>query len=134
MEFVTQVVRGHDIQEQYVFGFRIQTWDAKLHLRKHLPVNERGLFVVIISWFLSRCQALSSDSFCTTNHFLFVFFARDGHNNNFSFIKHAARAQILMNFSISRQAKAREPTADAFNTHLSERWMEKVKGFREENT
>ena len=43
MEFVSVVISRHNIKQQDVFGLCIQSRDPKLHLRKHLSVeNKKG--------------------------------------------------------------------------------------------
>ena len=57
MEFVSEVIGGHNVQQQDVLGFGVQTRDSELHLRKHLPVMRKQIFIFTVS---------------STNHFLFV--------------------------------------------------------------
>lgn len=37
MEFIAIVVSGHNVQEEDVFGFGVQTGHPELHLGEHLP-------------------------------------------------------------------------------------------------
>lgn len=39
VEFVSVVVCGHNVQQQNVLGFRIESRHAEFHLRKHLPAR-----------------------------------------------------------------------------------------------
>jgi hypothetical protein len=40
VEFVSVVVGGHNVQQENVLGFGIESRDAELHLRKHLPIEQ----------------------------------------------------------------------------------------------
>ena len=42
VEFVSVVVGGHNVQQQNVLGFWVETGDSELHLREHLPVVEKA--------------------------------------------------------------------------------------------
>ena len=41
MEFVSEVIRGHNVQQQDVLGLRIQSRHSEFHLREHLPEKNR---------------------------------------------------------------------------------------------
>ena len=41
MKLVSEVVGGHDVQQQDVLGLRVESTNPELHLRKHLPGKKR---------------------------------------------------------------------------------------------